>query len=68
LYAIIIEEAINITRTTEPVTISHVGIEPSEEFSPLVAEPHLCCGVKARIVEDMHVSIRFAVFILKVSL
>jgi hypothetical protein len=50
------------------VTISHVGMEPSEELSPLVAEPHLSRGVNAKINADVHVSMMFAAIILKVSL
>ena len=62
-----IEEAIIATRTVTPVTISHVGIEASDEFNPLVAEPHFSRGVKARIIAGMQVSIICAVFILRVS-
>jgi len=64
----IIEEAISITRIAEPLIISQVGIEVSEELSPLVAKPHLSRGVKAKIIADVHVSMMCAAFILNISL
>jgi hypothetical protein len=65
---IAIEEAIKTTNTAEPPTINHVGIEASDEFKPLVAEPHFSRGVKAKIIADVHVSMMFAMLILNLSL
>ena len=48
------------------MTISHVGMEVPEEFSPFVAEPHLSRGVNAKITADVHVSMMFAAFILNI--
>jgi hypothetical protein len=68
LQATITEEAITTITTTPTLMINHVGIVKSDEFRPLVAQPHFSRAVIARFIAGRYVSIICAVIILNLPL
>ena len=68
LQANTIEEVIITVRTTPVLMINHIGIVTSDEFIPLVAQPHFSLAVNVILTAGRYVSIICAVIILNLPL
>ncbi len=68
MQATTIDDAIITARTIPVLMINHIGIVTSDEFRPLVAQPHFSLAVNAILTAGRYVSIICAVIILNLPL